>query len=252
MEIYKVDVFTEEPFKGNPAAVVLGMPDEDVMQRMAFELNVSETVFVEDNRLRFFTPVTEVDLCGHATIGAFYVLRLKGLKEGVHEAITKAGTVEVEVGDLIWLRVVEPKMREEMVDLEVGVCTAVVDVGIPVGLVEMENFKTLMSLRPNWRIAKTCEDLGVVGIHFYTFDSGFDACTRFFAPSVGIPEDPVTGTANSALAYYLRESGRLVKDRYKFEQGHALKREGIVHVRFDDGVWVGGRAVCTFYCLRKN
>ena len=72
MEFYKVDVFTDKPLKGNPAAVVLGMPEEEIMQSLAFELNISETVFVEKQcdaiNLRFFTPYTEVDLCGHAII----------------------------------------------------------------------------------------------------------------------------------------------------------------------------------------
>ena len=254
MEFYKVDVFTDKPFKGNPAAVVLGMPEEEIMQSLAFELNISETVFVEKRRdainLRFFTPYTEIDLCGHATIGAFYVLKLKGLKDGNYRAITKAGEIEVKVEDLIWLRVVEPKIvKFKLNGLEdaVGVKifdSAVVDVGIPVGLAEVENFEILMKLKPDSRLAEFCKDCGIVGVHFYTFDSKFDACTRFFAPAVGIPEDPVTGTANSALAYYLNSSGKLVKECYEFEQGHALRREGIAHVKLDNGVWVGGKAVC--------
>ncbi len=233
IEFYKVDVFTDVPLKGNPAAVVLGTFDRSIMQALAFELNVSETVFVDGFRLRFFTPSTEVDLCGHATLGAFHVLRMKGLKDGRYTAVTNAGNVEVEVGDILWLRVATPKLLKEN-------DRTIVDVGIRIGLKEVEDFETLMSLKPSdaekWR--------NVVGVLFYTLDSNYDACTRFFAPAVGIPEDPVTGTANSALGFYLRKSGKLVKDFYVFEQGHALGREGIVHVRLDDGVWVGGKAVC--------
>ncbi len=253
MEFYKVDVFTNKPLKGNPVAVVLGMPEDDIMQSLAFELNVSETVFVKKKgdkiSLRFFTPYTEVDLCGHATIGAFYVLKLNGLKYGKYRAITKAGEVEVEVGDLIRLKVVEPKIVCMLDGIEnvVGVKifdSAVVNVGIPIGLAEVEDFESLMKLKPDSRLAEFCEKAGIVGVHFYTFDSKFDACARFFAPAVGIPEDPVTGTANSALAYYLNSSGRLVKEYYRFEQGHALGREGVAHVKLDNGVWVGGKSVC--------
>jgi len=254
MEFYKVDVFTSRPLKGNPATVVLNILEENVMQSLAFELNVSETVFVDevDGKfyLRFFTPNTEVDLCGHATIGAFYVLKLEGLRNGKYKAITRAGEVEVEVGDLIWLKVVEPKIvgyelkgLEDLVRVKIFDST-VVDVGIRIGLAEVRDFETLMKLKPDLKLAELCKRENIVGIHFYTFDSKFDACARFFAPAVGIPEDPVTGTANSALAYYLNSSDKLVKDYYVFEQGHALEREGAVHVRLDDGVWVGGRVVC--------
>lgn len=254
MEFYKVDVFTDKPLRGNPAAVVLGMLEDEIMQSLAFELNISETVFIEKRgdvfHLRYFTPNTEVEFCGHATIGAFYILKLKGLKDGVYGAITKAGEIEVEVEDMIWLKVVEPKMIEsELNGLEdiAGVKildSAVVDVGIRIGLAEIEDFESLMKLKPDLRLAEFCRDRAIVGVHFYTFDSKFDACTRFFAPAVGILEDPATGTANSALAYHLNSSGRLAKKYYKFEQGHALKREGLVHVKLDDGVWVGGEVVC--------
>jgi len=254
MEFYKVDVFTDKPLKGNPAAVVLGMLEDEIMQSLAFELNFSETVFVEKRgdefRLRFFTPYTEVDLCGHATIGAFYVLKLKGLEDGTYRAITKAGEIEVKVEDLIWLKVVEPRVielnlngLEDLIGVKI-LDSATVDVGIPIGLAEIEDFEDLMKLKPDLRLVEFCKDRGIVGIHFYTFDSKFDACTRFFAPAVGILEDPVTGTANSALACYLNSSGKLVKEYYKFEQGHALGREGIAHVKLDSGVWVGGEAVC--------
>ncbi len=234
IEVYKVDVFTKEPLKGNPATVVLGTFDDETMQKLAFELNVSETVFVDEFRLWFFTPTKEVNICGHATIGAFYVLKLKGLENGVYTAKTNAGEVKVRLDDKVWLNV-KPKLVS---DGE----TAVVDVGIRIGLKEVESFDNLMSLKP-YDVVDLCRSLDVVGIYFYTFDSSFDACGRFFAPLYGIQEDPVTGTANSALAYYLYATKKLVKDRYVFEQGHALKREGIVYVEVNDGVWVGGDAV---------
>ncbi len=250
MEFYKVDVFAEEPLKGNPATVVLGTLKDELMHKLAFELNVTETVFVDENKLilRFFTPKMEVDLCGHATIGAFYVLRLRGLKNGRYEAITKAGKVKIEVGNKIWLKVVAPKIVDDRLKGLEGVVgkdildSAIVDVGIRIGLAEVGDFETLMELKPN--IEEFCRHNDIVGIHFYTFDSSYDGCVRFFAPTVGILEDPATGTANSALAFYLNSSGKLVKDRYVFEQGHALGREGKIHVRLDDGVWVGGDVIC--------
>ncbi|WP_052302983.1 PhzF family phenazine biosynthesis protein [Archaeoglobus veneficus] len=85
LEVYKVDVFTSTPLKGNPAAVVLGMLDEDTMLALAFELNISETVFVEEEanayRLRYFTPTSEIPMCGHATIAASMCSGLRGLQK---------------------------------------------------------------------------------------------------------------------------------------------------------------------------
>jgi PhzF family phenazine biosynthesis protein len=251
LEVYKVDVFTKEPLKGNPSAVVLKVLDDETMLKLASELNLSETAFVEKSgdkfHLRFFTPSAEVPLCGHATIGAFYVLKLKGLGNGEYKAVTKAGEVRVRVEDKVWLKVVEPKVIGRLEGLKIAdiLDSAVVDVGLKVGLAEVASFDELMSIKPDFdSLARYCKEIGIAGVHVFTLDSKFDASARFFAPAVGILEDPVTGTANSALAFYLNVSGKLVKDEYAFEQGHALKREGLVYVRISDGVWVGGDAVC--------
>jgi len=224
MRFYKVDVFTNRPLKGNPATVVLGMPER--MRELAYELNVTETVFVEGDRFRYFTPTREIELCGHATIGALHVLRWMGrMKDGIHVIRTNAGRVEVEVGELCWMKF-EPRYVER----------DVVDVGVRILLREVRSFDELMGLEPR------CDRRDVVGVLYYTLDSDMDACLRFFAPHYGIPEDPVTGTACAGLAFHLRSSGKLVKDTYVFEQGHALGREGIVYVR--GNFWVGGDAVC--------
>ena len=107
-EFYKVDAFTSRPFKGNPAAVVLvqEFPEWEVMRGVAAELNITETAFVKLSKtleIRYFTPVTEVPLCGHATIASLCVLKLKGLA-GKLEIKTKAGSIQVEISEKFWMR----------------------------------------------------------------------------------------------------------------------------------------------------
>mgnify|MGYP000017521703 CR=1 FL=1 len=251
LDVYKVDVFTTTPLKGNPAAVVLGMLDEETMLALASELNLSETVFVKKEgnafRLRYFTPTSEVPICGHATIAAFHVLKLKGIAEGSCTAITNAGVVEVQVEDKIWIRMPKPKLasRTTMDFPSPSSTLPVVDVGLKIGIVEVASFRELMELKPTPELADYCINGGVDGVYAFTFDSRCDAATRFFAPALGVEEDPVTGTAGAALAYYLH-TDRLVKEEYTFEQGHAMRRVGTIYAKIgrEKCVWVGGNAVC--------
>ncbi|WP_156786051.1 PhzF family phenazine biosynthesis protein [Archaeoglobus veneficus] len=176
------------------------------------------------------------------------MLRLKGLAEGSCTAITKAGTVEVQIGDNVWIKMPEPKfVGEAVMDFPSPSSTlAVVDVGLRIGIVEVTSFKELTRLQPTSNLADLCKNTGIDGVYAFTFDSKYDAAARFFAPALGVAEDPATGTAGAALAYYLHYSGRLVNEEYTFEQGHAMLREGVIHAKIEDGarVWVGGNAVC--------
>jgi PhzF family phenazine biosynthesis protein len=254
-EFYKVDAFTARPFKGNPAAVVLvkDFPEWEVMRAIAAELNITETAFVrfsEALEIRYFTPTTEVPLCGHATIASLCVLKLKGLV-GKLEIKTKAGNILTEIGERFWMRQRDfeyiRSINDEAVSGALG-CqvsdSAVVSTGLKLIVARVGSFQGLMSLKPdNTEVEKLCSDAKAAGIYAYTFDAPTsDVAARFFAPAVGIDEDPVTGTAAGALAGYLRytETG---KDYFTIEQGHVLKREGVIHVRVDDGIWVGGDAV---------
>ncbi|AIF69781.1 hypothetical protein PAP_06935 [Palaeococcus pacificus DY20341] len=260
--VYKVDAFTRVPLKGNPAAVVLDYDelDEKTLLAIASELNLSETAFVKkvDGKfhVRFFTPGAEVPLCGHATIATFHLLKSLGLaEEGYNKMITKAGELDILVSEKIWMQQLSPKILGEL-DIEglksslntdnlIGPALAVTT-GLDVGIVGVPTFEGLMNLKPNFsELAQYCRENNIVGVHVYTLDSKYDAASRFFAPAVGVPEDPVTGTANAALAGYLKFTNKLVKEEYAFEQGHALDREGVVHVRLKNGeIWVGGEAVC--------
>jgi|Deesub1362B_J571_1020462.scaffolds.fasta_scaffold02379_1 PhzF family phenazine biosynthesis protein len=261
-KVYKVDAFTKIPLKGNPAAVVLdyGDLDDKTLLAIAAELNISETAFVkkigEKFHVRFFTPGAEVPLCGHATIATFHLLKSLGIaKRGYNKMLTKAGELDILVEEKVWMQQLPPKILGEL-DIEALKSSLNTDkligpalvatTGLDVGIVGIPTFRELMELKPKFNeLAEYCKESKIVGIHVYTFDSKYDAATRFFAPAVGVPEDPVTGTANAALAGYLKFTNKLVKEEYAFEQGHALNREGVVYVKLkDDEIWVGGDAVC--------
>ncbi len=262
--VFKVDAFTSQPFKGNPAAVVLDCPelDRETMLAIAGELNLSETAFAWPEkhgfRVRFFTPGDEIPLCGHATVATFYLLwRLGMAAEGLNKMFSMAGEVDVLIKDgKVWLKQLKPEILGE---LDLGTLKEILGsesltgpafamtTGTPEGVVGVSTFEELMNLRPDMeRLAEFSRENGIIGVYVYTLDSRFDAAGRFFAPAVGVPEDPVTGTASGILAGYLRLTGKLVKERYTFEQGHALRREGIAYVKFEgERPWVGGEARIT-------
>jgi len=254
-EFYKVDAFTVRPFRGNPAAVVLleNFPEWEIMRAIAAELNITETAFVKFSRtleIRYFTPATEVPLCGHATIASLSVLKLKGLT-GKLEIKTRAGDIQAEIGEKFWMRQRDfeyvRSVDDEAISRALG-CqvsgSAVVSTGLELIVSRVGSFEELMSLKPHMAgVVDVCNDAGAAGVYAFTFDApAGDVAARFFAPAVGIDEDPVTGTAAGALAGYLKHTGE-GRDYLTIEQGHALNREGMVHVRIDDGVWVGGDAV---------
>jgi len=274
-EAFLVDAFTDEPTCGNPAGVLpeaAGL-EPDQMGALANELGASETAFVRpsddaDRALRYFTPETEVDLCGHATIASHALLYERGhLAAGDHTVETQAGVLDISVSEdgTVWMSQTDPAVTELDVDVErvassLGIDTqAITTFGLPIawtttGLpflaVPVEYFSTLSGMDPDFRgIEAVCDDHEATGIYAFTFDTLDSDSTlhgRMFAPGAGVDEDPVTGTASGAVGAYLDQLGA-VEDAtdMTFEQGHFLDRPGTVSVSIDDGVRVGGRAVTT-------
>ncbi|SFR37248.1 PhzF family phenazine biosynthesis protein [Halogeometricum limi] len=271
-----VDAFTTEPLSGNAAGVV---PDGDLaesqMQAVARELAVSETAFVQqsssaDRRLRFFTPTCEVDLCGHATVAAHAHLFADGaIDAGTHTVETNVGVLDVEVESdgTVWMTQDDPTV--ETVDLDydrvasalgidpaalrdVGedVPSAVASTGLPFLVVPVNFLEHLSASDPDFdAVEELTREYDVAGVYAFTFDAlGAESTLhgRMFAPGVGIPEDPVTGTASGACGAYLRHvdvfEGDLPEEMV-FEQGHFVDRPGRVRVRVGTDVRVGGRAV---------
>jgi len=290
--VWKVDAFTNTPLHGNPAGVVLDADQlsEEEMLKIANELNISETVFTlkptnknADFKTRFFTPTTEVDLCGHATIAVNHLLaeekRIK-LKEPVTivRQETKVGILPIEIHvkngkpEMIMMTQAKPRIKDtdvslseitealkiEKQEIDASLPMQVASTGLPFLIIPLYKLKTLLYLKPDMpRISELSEKLGVAGFHVFTFETLEKSTvhTRCFAPRVGISEDPVTGTANGALAAYLVWN-EAIEEREPYtqitsEQGYAIKRPGKVYVKIivKNGkpaqVKVGGKAVTT-------
>ncbi|MFW6320295.1 MAG: PhzF family phenazine biosynthesis protein [Halohasta sp.] len=281
-----VDAFTTDPLSGNAAGVI---PDADGLsaeqcQAIARELAVSETAFVlpsesADRRLRFFTPTQEVDLCGHATIAAHASLHEEGrLDTGSHSLETAVGSLQIEIDadGTVWMTQETPTVEQRTVDYDrlaaalgteastlrdVGadVPVARASTGLPVLVVPINFLEALGGLQPDFgAIEALSAEFDVAGIYVFTFDTlSADATAhgRFFAPKVGVDEDPVTGTASGACAAYFHAAGATAFDgppaELVFEQGDFLDRPGRVQARVDTDhrgstrVRVGGQAVTT-------
>jgi PhzF family phenazine biosynthesis protein len=251
-KLIQVDAFTDHAYGGNPAAVlVLPEPaEEDWMQSVALEMNLSETAFVvpEKNgfRLRWFTPRTEVDLCGHATLAAAHVLWETGVlgPQAPARFFTRSGTLTAtRKGD--WIELDFPADPEDFcaAPLELtealGVAMHYVGKNSTDYLVEVENESTLRMLEPNFIMLESIPARGFI-ITCLSDDPRFDFVSRFFAPGVGIREDHVTGSAHCCLAPFW--GTRLGKDEMIGYQ--ASSRGGIVRVRLQgDRVVLGGQAV---------
>lgn len=271
-----VDAFTGEPLAGNAAGVVPeadGLAD-DQRQAIARELGASETAFLTesdraDRRARYFTPTTEVDLCGHATIASHaHLFEEDVIDAGTHTLETNVGVLDIEVTEagVVWMAQDEPSV--ERVDLgydriadALGIDPAALsDVGADLPLARTSTGLPFLAVPVNFlehvgtiapdheAIEALCREVDATGLYAFTFDTlGADSTLhgRMFAPPAGIGEDPVTGTASGAVGAYLREFDGFdgdLPEEMRFEQGHFLDRPGEVRVRVGETVRVGGRA----------
>ena len=253
IQIVTVDAFTEVPFGGNPAAVcVLHEPRaEEWLRNVAREMNLSETAFLVPRNggfeLRWLTPSVEVDLCGHATIASAHVLW-----EDEHVAAnqqirfhTRSGLLTADRrGDWIELdfpvkiaTATEPP-PELLPALGVNSARAVAKNAFDY-LVEVESEQALRALRPDYTMLRKIPVRGVI-VTAQSSTPEFDFVSRFFAPGSGIDEDPVTGSAHTALGPYW--SAKLGKTQMTGYQASA--RGGVVRVRMNgERIILGGQAV---------
>lgn len=250
--IYQVDAFTGKPFAGNPAAVcLLEEPRDEVwMQNVAREMNLSETAFLQRREdgfdLRWFTPAAEVELCGHATLASAHTLWEVGELGPEEQARfhTLSGLLTAERrGE--WIEMDFPATPDEPASALPGLLEALGVEPRYVGrnvfdfLVEVGSEDAVLEARPDFGLLKTLPVRGVMVTS--VADAGeYDFVSRFFAPAVGIDEDPVTGSAHCCLGPYW--SRRLAKTEFLAYQ--ASKRGGVVKVRLEgDRVLLGGQAV---------
>ncbi len=257
LQIVQVDAFTSRPFTGNPAAVcVLPEPrDAAWMQNVASEMNLAETAFLvprEDGfDLRWFTPAVEVDLCGHATLASAHVLWESGRLPPAEAARfhTRSGLLTaVRRGD--WIDLDFPATPEEETAAPPGLAEALGAAPRYVGrsrfdyLVELDSEDSVRALRPDFGRLCAIAARGVIATS-RSATPDFDFVSRFFAPAVGINEDPVTGSSHCCLAPFW--SRRLKKDRFLALQVSA--RGGVLRIELAGArVRLGGQAVTVLRC----
>ena len=208
IKCWQVDAFTDRPFAGNPAAVCWLEQEADAawMQQVAAEMNLSETAFVrplgEGHELRWFTPAVEVDLCGHATLAAAHALWQSGMApKGALRFHTRSGVLAcTQVGDFIELdfpatpaaAMAPPATLVEALGVE-PVFTGSSKFYL---LVALASAAAVRSLRPDFRKLLDVPTLGVIATAA-SDDPKFDFISRFFAPALGVNEDPVCGSAQA-------------------------------------------------------
>ena len=268
MEYYIVDAFSDKPFGGNPAGVVLlgnnGFPNEGLMLQVAAELRYSETAFVQrhsarEYTLRYFTPKHEVELCGHATVATFSLLHRKGLAAGQCLCHTKAGDLAIEADTRVMMQMAVPRIVDTVrhpADIYKAVGLPSYEPSLPVqiaysGLADimlpLPDVASLQALQPDMEaITALTRQLDAVSIHPFAFGhDGYTAHVRDFAPLYGVPEESATGTANAALTYYLMQNNLISPTgEYTFLQGEAMGRPSVVATRItsDGTLYVGGTA----------
>lgn len=249
--MYQVDAFTEEIFRGNPAAICILKEwlDEKLMQNIAMENNLSETAFciVKEDlwELRWFTPEEEIDLCGHATLATAYVIfEILNYPGSTVKFTTKSGILTVEKqGDIITMEFPsregtkveitdqlikglgkEPKEAYESRDL----------------MVVYENEQEIRELNPNMEELKLVDAFGII---VTAKGESSDFVSRYFAPSCGVPEDPVTGSAHCTLIPYWSK----ILGKNKMIAHQLSKRGGVLQCEHvGDKVKISGKAKLFF------
>jgi PhzF family phenazine biosynthesis protein len=279
MKIYHVQAFSKNNSGGNAAGVVLEGEhlSEVEMQEIAKDLNYSETAFVleshvADYKVRFFTPSSEVDLCGHATIGTFHILhQIKELPPGTYRQETLAGILSIDIDEtgVIYMEQPLPEtfgvLDKEAIASSLGIKgediiepIEIVSTGLKDIIIGVKNSEILSSIKPNFdHIKEISKDHKVVGYHVFTMDvkAPYFARCRNFAPLYDIEEEAATGTASGALtAYFIKhhkalsiqlESG---SQEWFYEQGcemNSLSEIGVKFVTDDDALIllkIGGKA----------
>ena len=245
-----VDVFTDTPLQGNPLAVFLDARElsDGLMQRIARELNLSETVFLlPDDRVRIFTPSTELPFAGHPVLGAAFVIG----KEHV-ELRTGAGVVPVRFRDG-YGEMQQPTPTLESFDAgpQLLIALGLERSDLPIEAyrngplhvyVSVADERVVASLRPDMR---ALAQLGTIGVSCFAH-TGKQVKTRMFAPSLGVAEDPATGSAAGPLALHLARHGRIAfGEEIEIRQGEEIGRPSLLRARVEEGekVFVGGSAV---------
>ncbi|HHH75974.1 MAG: isomerase [Gammaproteobacteria bacterium] len=248
LDIYQIDAFANRAFEGNPAAVCpldIWLPDE-LMQSIASENNLSETAFFvpegDGYSIRWFTPTAEVDLCGHATLASAFVLfNILNYDGDKLDFDSRSGYLSVS-RDGDYLVMDFPSLPLESCDTPNEIVEAFEIAPIECLKAEdyvviFENAEQVLTASPNFEILKNLDCRGVI---ISAASDEYDFVARFFAPNLGIPEDPVTGSVYTLLAPYWAKK----TNKSKFHAKQVSSRGGEVWCELKgDRVLISGRAV---------
>lgn len=268
----ELDVFASAPGRGNPLAVVLDATGLDgaTMQAIAAWLKLSETTFVlpatqpeADYRLRIFTPRQELPFAGHPSVGTAHAALACGLatpRDGRLVQECGAGLLPIRIegdGPQRRIHVRAPRGVERATDASAIVASlggvapgslppAVIDNGPRWWCIELADEAAVRALAPDLdAIARASISTGTVGVAVFARCHGqpYAIVVRAFVPADGIPEDPVTGSANAAITAWLHARGALPADRFLSSQGREVGRDGVVECAVDDDgeTWIGGQ-----------
>lgn len=249
LSIFQVDAFTEELFRGNPAGVVPlkeWLPSH-LMQNIANENNLSETAFFtpgeEYYHLRWFTPTTEVKLCGHGTLAVAHVLFSHlNYSSGTIRFFTQSGLLQVSRRDgLLFMdfpsAAIESLPTPRGITAGLGLRPLETWVGNKYLMAVYKNEQEIRNIKPDFSILGKLPYLGIIAT---ARGDTYEVVSRFFAPSMGIPEDPVTGSAHTLLIPFWHQRASLTR----FVSRQLSKRGGTLYCEFlNDRVEIGGKAV---------
>jgi len=253
--LHLIDAFTDEAFRGNPAAVVLlaDDPPEEWMQSIALEMNQAETAFLrlrdDGFSLRWFTPLAEVDLCGHATMASAHYLWSEGLlaPDDIARFHTRSGLLTARRDTDGWITLDFPAIAPRDIDppddliAVLGVAPARVFGGAFDLLCVVDDASVVRRLGPDLHAMSRWDVRGVI-VTAPGDERGIDFVSRCFFPALGVPEDPVTGSAHCALAPYWHG----VTGRDTLVGRQASRRGGLVRCTVvNDRVLLAGKAVTT-------
>ncbi|SMF99701.1 PhzF family phenazine biosynthesis protein [Burkholderia singularis] len=273
----QVDVFTSTPFKGNPLAVVFDADalDDAAMRAIAHWTNLSETTFIvaptdpgADYRVRIFTPGGELPFAGHPTLGTAHAFLEAGGQPKTPGKLVQqcgAGLVELAERDGCWAFAAPPArvtplperdypalaaaLRTESIDYA-GMPPQAVDNGAPWLVVRLASAADCLTLAPDYAAlaplaaAMDTHGVAVYGPHPAGGPATFEVRCLMLDDAFGAGEDPVTGSANAAIAGLLADAGRPPGSRYTARQGTAIGRDGRIGVEYDAGrIWIGGASV---------
>ena len=277
MQQYILSSFVSKIGGGNKAAVVFddfGISDKE-MRILAKKNNFPETAFIDFNKsegnkynIRYFTPEEEVDICGHAALASFHLLKQLGyLTEDVAYHRTKAGELKVLMkNDTVLIQMKQPEtvmqlakdIILETVDInadDIVTCendmVDVISTGLKDIILEVKGIEILKKINIiKDKMIEVCKEFNLIGMHVVsreTIDKESDFCCRNFAPAVGIDEESATGTSNASLLYYIMKRNREFDFNriYKVEQGYFMNCPSNIYVKADKStgsIFVGGKA----------